>query len=146
MRPVHGIPLAEAAHIVGCSVRTLVRYIEAGRLPAGPARQRRRVSRVDAETLAFTVRSSLARVPGEMSYWVGVREAAEVLGVSLQRVWQLASMGFVPAERHASGVWLFRREQLLTVGNSRAARWRPRSMQAQVSGDSRVRKVERSVE
>ncbi len=123
MRPNDGVPLAEAAHVVGCSGRTLVRYIEAGRLSAGPPHQRRRVSRADAEALALTVRSSVVRVPGETSYWVGVREAAEVLGLSLQRVRRLARVGLVPVEQHTSSVSLFRREQLLTVANSRSAGW-----------------------
>ena len=39
MSPVDGVTLDEAAHIVGCSRRTLVRHLEAGRLPAGPANQ-----------------------------------------------------------------------------------------------------------
>ncbi len=58
MRPVDGITLDEAAWIVGCSRRTLHRHIEAGRLPAGPVNQRRRVSRMDAETLALQLRSA----------------------------------------------------------------------------------------
>lgn len=125
MRPNDGVPLAKAAHVVGCSVRTLVRYIEAGRLSAGPPQQRRLVSRADAEALALTVRSSVVRVPGETSYLVGVREAAEVLGLSLHRVRRPAKLGLVPVEQPTSGKWPFRREQLLTVANSRAARWKP---------------------
>ncbi len=33
MSPVDGVTLEEAAHIDGCSRRTLVRHIDAGRLP-----------------------------------------------------------------------------------------------------------------
>ncbi len=58
MRPVDGVTLDEAAHICGCSRRTLVRHIDAGRLPAAECHVKRRVSRADAEALALQLRSS----------------------------------------------------------------------------------------
>ena len=60
MRPVDGITLDEAAHIIGCSLRQMARHIEEGRLPAGPKNQRYKVSRPDAEALALQLRSSRA--------------------------------------------------------------------------------------
>ncbi len=58
MRPLDGVTLDEAAHIVGCSQRTLVRHIDAGRLPAAERHVKRRVSRADAEALALQLPGS----------------------------------------------------------------------------------------
>jgi len=123
MRPVDGVTLGEAAHIVGCSVRTLVRHIEAGRLPAGPKNQKRRVSRTDAEALALQLRSSRVAFDPDTSYWVGATAAACILGVNVARVNQLVAKGRIPYEVHADGRRVYRREQLLTVANARETRW-----------------------
>ncbi len=123
MRPVDGITLDEAARIVGCSRRTLVRHIDAGRLPAGPKHERRRVSRADAEALALQLPSSRIAFDPESSYWVGATQAASLLGVNVSRLNQLVAAGRVPFELHADGRRLYRREQLLTVANARDARW-----------------------
>jgi hypothetical protein len=80
MSPVDGVTLDEAAHIVGCSRRTLVRHLAAGRLPAGPADQPRRVSRADAEMLALGSRSSRVGFDEESSYWVGALQPRNWLG------------------------------------------------------------------
>ena len=58
------------------------------------------------------------------AYWMGSREAADLLGVSRQRLGQLGDRGLVPYVRHRDGVRLYRREQLLTIANARDARWR----------------------
>jgi excisionase family DNA binding protein len=59
MTPVDGVTLDEAAHIVGCSRRTLVRHIEAGRLPAAERHVKLRVSRADTEALLSAVRDRM---------------------------------------------------------------------------------------
>ncbi len=86
MRPVDGITLDEAAHIVGCSRRTLVRHILAGRLPAADKNQPRRVSRADAEALALRLPSSRPAFDPDISYWVGATQAARLLGVNVSRL------------------------------------------------------------
>ncbi len=123
MRPVDGITLDEAAHICGCSRRTLVRHIDAGRLPAAERHVKRRVSRADAESLALQLPSSRLPFDPETSYWIGATQAASLLGVNVSRLNQLVAAGRVPFEVHADGRRLYRREQLLTVANAREARW-----------------------
>ncbi|MBA2697173.1 MAG: helix-turn-helix domain-containing protein [Nocardioidaceae bacterium] len=91
MRPVDGVTLDEAAHICGCSRRTLVRHIDAGRLPAGPKHERRRVSRAYAEALALQLPSSRLAFDPESSYWVGASQAAILLGVNVSRLNQTGS-------------------------------------------------------
>lgn len=83
MRPVDGITLSEAAWIVGCSRRTLVRHIEAGRLPVAERRVTRRVSRADAEALALQLPSSRLAFDPDTSYWVEATQAARLLGVNV---------------------------------------------------------------
>ena len=52
-------------------------------------------------------------------------EAADLLGVSRQRLGQLGDKGYnVPFVRHRDGVRLYRRALLLTIANAREARWR----------------------
>jgi hypothetical protein len=72
--------MAEAAHIVGCSQRTLVRHIATGRLNAGEPHARRRVSRADAEALALQLPSSRVSFNADTSYWIGATGAAAILG------------------------------------------------------------------
>jgi len=124
VRPVDGIPLDEAAHIVGCSTRTLVRHIDAGRLPAAERHVKRRVSRADAEALALQLPSSRLAFDRDTSYWTGATQAASLLGVNVSRLNQLVAAGRVPFEVHADGRRMYRREQTLTVANAREARWR----------------------
>ncbi len=120
---VDGVTLDEAAWIVGCSRRTLVRHIEAGRLQAGPKHERRRVWRADAEALGLRLPSSRLAFDADTSYWTGATQAASLLGVNVSRLNQLVATGRVPFEVHASGRRLYRREQLLTIVNARRARW-----------------------
>ncbi len=123
MRPVDGITLDEAAHIVGCSPRTLARHIDAGHLPAAEPHTRRRVSRADAEALALQLPSSRLAFDADTSNWTGATQAAEILGVNVSRLNQLVAAGRVPFEIHADGRRMYRREQMLTVANARDARW-----------------------
>jgi hypothetical protein len=54
-------------------------------------------------------------------YWVTAQRAAEVLGVNVTRLNQLATRGFPPFETTNSGTRLYRREQLQVVAHARAA-------------------------
>ncbi|MEJ7689038.1 MAG: helix-turn-helix domain-containing protein [Nocardioidaceae bacterium] len=96
MRPVDGVTLDEAAWIVGCSRRTLVRHIDAGRLPAAERHVKRRVSRADAEALALRLPSSRLAFDPDTSYWVGATQAASLLGVNVSRLNQLVAAGPCP--------------------------------------------------
>lgn len=71
-------------------------------------------------------RVSLARWrPGNVHpYWATTREVATILGVNRQRVLQLVAADLVPAVRHGRR-WVFRRHQLMVIGNARDARWHP---------------------
>ncbi len=123
MKPVDGVTLAEAAWIVGCSLRTLVRHMDAGRLTAAEPHTRRRVSRAHAEALALKLPSSRVVFDPDASYWLGATRAAAILGVNVSRLNQLVAAGRVPFEVHADGRRMYRREQMLTVANAREARW-----------------------
>jgi hypothetical protein len=83
MRPVDSITLDEASHIIGCSLRTLHRHIEAGRLPHGPKNQKRRVSRADTEALALQLRSSRVPFDPDTSCWIGASAAAGIPGANV---------------------------------------------------------------
>lgn len=65
-----------------------------------------------------------AHVDDPDSYWVTVKQAADVLGVSAQRVKQLLDADLVPhvTKTRGRGVRLMRREQLATVANARLSR------------------------
>lgn len=123
MKPVDGVTLDEAAHIVDCSRSTLLRHIAAGRLPAGPKHEWRRVSRADAEALALQRRTSRIAFDPETSYWVGATQAARILGVNVSRLNQLVTAGRLPYEVHVDGRRIYRRAQLLTIASARRARW-----------------------
>lgn len=124
MGPVDGITLDEAARIVGCSRRTLCRHLDAGRLPAGPKHERRRVSLADAEALALHLPISRLAFDPETSYWVGATQAARLLGVNVSRLNQLVAAGRVPLSRSTPmGGACIAASRLLTVANARDDRW-----------------------
>ena len=56
-------------------------------------------------------------------YWVGTSETSRLLGLSTTRVSQLADTGSLPFEYKANGLRRFRRDQILVIGNARAAKW-----------------------
>lgn len=93
MRPPDSVTYAEAAHILGVTPSTVRRHVLAARLSQPEPGRHRMLSR-----------------------------AAEILGVNVSRARYLAVRGRIPAERHADGTWMFRREQLLAVANAREAR------------------------
>ena len=130
MSPVDGVTLDEAAHIVGCSRRTLIRHIEAGRLPAGPANQPRRVSRARCRDVGAWVAVVACRVRRGVVV-LGRRHDSRGTGWGrVARLNQLVAAERIPFEVHTDGRRIYRREQLLTVANARDARWhgRPRTV------------------
>ena len=103
--------------MLGCSRNHVYRLARQGRLVAdGAAHTWRRF------TLEAVERASLEMLRGGgHPYWATTAEAAEVLGVSEERVRQLAGRGRIPAVRH-HGRWFFRRGQLEVVTTARNAR------------------------
>jgi predicted HTH domain antitoxin len=57
-----------------------------------------------------------AHVDDPQSYWVTLKQAAAILGVSPQRVKNDLAQGLVPFVVHRDGVRLMRREQLEAAG------------------------------
>jgi excisionase family DNA binding protein len=118
--PVDGVTWANAAGILGVGLRTVGKLVARGELTRGPRWQYRQLSRVEVEALAL--RRWNPRTASPDSYWLGTKEAAELLGVNRARVRQLVAAGLLPFEQSPHG-YAFRREQLLTVANARRARF-----------------------
>ncbi|MFD7161105.1 hypothetical protein ACFV9C_41430 [Kribbella sp. NPDC059898] len=93
------IPLAEAAEILGRSVRQVRELITAGKLDAWSG-SRRPVFRADVQRLAETM------PPSNWPPWEGrlsTGAVAERLGKSRSRIYGLARDGLLPAIRDAAG-------------------------------------------
>jgi excisionase family DNA binding protein len=118
--PGDAIAWREAGAILGVGMRQVGKLVAKGQLSRGPRWQHRQLSRVEVEALAL--RRWNPRTAGPNSYWLGTREAAELLGVYRARVRQLVAAGLLPFEQTPRG-YAFRREQLLTVANARRARF-----------------------
>ncbi len=102
----------DAAHILGCSPQ------EAKALLARP----RPLTLAKVEALALEHYSWRRHTHDPESYWVIVSQAAEILGISIQRTKQLLDKDFLPYSVHKTGTRLMRREQLETVANARLSR------------------------
>jgi hypothetical protein len=89
MRPVDPISHAEAARILGCSVRTVARHIWSSRLTSHGTHPS--LSRVEVEALACQVYRWRRTLHDPDSYWVTGARAAELLGISPSRLDQLAT-------------------------------------------------------
>lgn len=123
-RPVDPVTLAQAARILGCSRSTVRRHFLAARLVSHDGRyEHRTLSRAEDETLALELYDWRRHVDDPESYWLTSHQAAEMLGISRQRLGQVGDKGFLPFVRHRDGVRLYRREQLVTIANARPARW-----------------------
>jgi hypothetical protein len=117
-RPLDPVTYAELA---ASSVR---RRVIAGQLRTWRSRQKHRtLSRADVEALALRTYPYRKHTGDLRSYWVTGQRAADILGVNMARVRQLAYAGLIPCERHIDGTFMYRREQLMTVANAREARW-----------------------
>lgn len=133
-RPYDAIRYADAAHILGVTPSTVRRHVLARRLmpahypsaqPSGRlGRQERMLSRAEAERLALQTYRHRKHVSDPDFYWVTGKRAADILGVNVARLNQLAAKGFLPFEVHADGTRMYRRRQLEVVANAREARWR----------------------
>jgi excisionase family DNA binding protein len=110
----------EAAAILGVGVRRLGVLVASGELSRGPRWQHRQLSRLEVEALAL--RRWNPRKASPDAYWLGTKEAAQLLGVNRARVRQLVAAGLLPFAETPHG-YAFRREQLLTVANARQARF-----------------------
>lgn len=112
-----GLTAAEAAEILGVTRQSVYRLVHEGKLPK-PDKYKNAGLRLDD-----VERASLERLRPRAShpYWVCVREAAELLGLSRTRIRQLADAGRVPGVLH-DGRWWFRRPQIEVVANAREAR------------------------
>jgi hypothetical protein len=123
-RPLDPVTYTEAGRILGVTASSVRRRVLAGELT-----QRRRpgkhgtLSRSDVEALALRSYPYRKHNHESGSYWVTGQRAADILGVNMARVRQLAHAGLIPAERHADGTFMYRRELLMTVANAREARW-----------------------
>jgi hypothetical protein len=114
MKVADPIVVTEAAEILGCSVDTVHRHVDAHRLHERSFHEHHVMSRGEVETLAgagglYPWRQHL-RDPA--SYWVTGAGAAQVLGVSTGRLNQLADAQRLPFVRHEDGTRLYRRAQL----------------------------------
>jgi len=114
VRPGDPIVLTEAADILGCSVDTVRRHVEARRLHEGRSLEHSVISRSEVETLAgvgglYPWRQHLH---DPSSYWVTGAGAAGVLGITTGRLNQLADAQRLPFVRHEDGTRLYRRAQL----------------------------------
>jgi hypothetical protein len=54
--------------------------------------------------------------------WIGARQVADILGVTITRVHQLARRDLLPCVRH-QGHYYFRRPQVEVVADARRTRW-----------------------
>ena len=106
------VTVFDAAHILGCSPRQ-AQALLARRRPLTLAR---------VEALALEHYSWRRHTHDPESYWVTVSQAAEILGVSIQRTKELLDKDFLPYLTHKSGARLMRRQQLETVANARLSR------------------------
>ena len=102
----------EAARVLGCTPNEARRLLNNG--------QPTTLERV--ERLALNSYRWMAHVDDPDSYWVTVKQAAAILGVSRQRIKQLLEADRLPHEVTHGQVRLMRREQLETVANARQAR------------------------
>ena len=128
MASIDGITFKQAAAILGCSTSQVLRYAAEGRLSGRDgSRTHRRwehrwITRRAAEDLALEL-YDWRKDRGPHSYWVVGKRAAEILGVNVSRLNQLATRGFLPFVMHSDGTRMYRRKQLEVVANARDARW-----------------------
>lgn len=103
MNLVDPVTFDEAARILGCARSTVQVMIADGRLTASGPYERGRLSRADVEALALAVYDWRQHVDDPGAYWLTSHQAADLLGVSRQRLGQLGDKGFVPYVRHREG-------------------------------------------
>ena len=95
---------ADAARIIGCSPEEVSGLLNG-----------RSATLESAEQLATEHYRWRVHVNDTSSYWLTLKQAAPILGVSVQRVKQLLATGEVPHVVHRDGVRLMRRKELETL-------------------------------
>ena len=120
MRPLDPVTQTEAAHILGCSLSTVRRLVLTGVLaPSGGRYQKGRLSRAEVEALAAERYKGSRRTSDPAGYWMTGQAAADLLGVTRQRLHQLGDKGSVPFVRRSDGLRLYRRYQLTVMADAR---------------------------
>jgi excisionase family DNA binding protein len=112
MRHRDPVSISQAAWILGCSTSTVQRMMHDGRLPAGDPYSRGRLSKSDVEKVSSMVYPWRRHLHDPWSYWVIGQDAADLLGIDVARLEQLAISGRVPFVEHRDGTRLYRRSQL----------------------------------
>jgi excisionase family DNA binding protein len=115
-RPSQGLSAAEAARILGVRAGTVHQWVAKGVLPKSVKWQRYGLDRTDVENLA------LQRYTPGHPWFATNREAAQILGISRERVKQLVDTGRLPCVEYR-GRRYFRRQQVQVIANARNARW-----------------------
>jgi excisionase family DNA binding protein len=113
--PILGLSGAEAAQILGVNSEVYVhKLVWQGVIPKERKYVRGGLDREDVERVA------LERYKPGHPYWLSGVEAAQVLGLSRQRVQRLAVQGRLPFVEH-KGRRFYRRHQLEVIANARRA-------------------------
>jgi excisionase family DNA binding protein len=118
--PCQGLSAAEAARILGVPASTIANWVSDGLLRKAVKWQRYGLDRAGAENLA------LQRYTPGHPWFATNREAAQILGISRERVKQLVDAGRLPCVEYR-GRRYFRRQQVQVIANARNARQRGRS-------------------
>jgi excisionase family DNA binding protein len=114
--PCQGLSAAEAGRILGVPASTVAKWVSEGVLPNAVKWQRFGLDRGDVENLA-PQRYTLGH-----PWFATNREAAQILGISRERVKQLVDAGRLPCVEYR-GRRYFRRQQIQVIANARNARW-----------------------
>jgi Helix-turn-helix domain len=107
--PRIGISGAEAAEILGIHELSVSRLVGRGILRKTVPHRKIGLERADVERLALK-----RYAHKDHPYWTTTAGAAEILGVTANRVRQLVVRGFLLAVRH-EGRWYFRRHQVEVI-------------------------------
>jgi Helix-turn-helix domain len=111
-----GISAAEAAEILGIHELSVSRLLGRGILRKAIPHRKIGLDRADVERIALE-----RNAHRDHRYWTTTAGAAEILGVTANRVRQLVDRGFLPAVRH-DGRWYLRRHQVEVIANARESR------------------------
>ena len=115
------LSIFEAAHILGLPPADARPLLQAEGL-TGPRTSKVKATNQRIEEIALRHYRWRRHTHDPDSYWVTASQAAEIVGVSIQRVKQLLDKDFLPYVTHKSGARLMRREQLEIVANARLSR------------------------
>lgn len=114
------VSLLEAAHILGLTPKQAQNFLSNYDLVEG-AHTSATIEQLEHLAMDIYPRGRHQR-GDDRSYWLNCEQAAEVLGLSRQRVQQLLDADRLPHERHRSGSRLMRRAQIELIANAREAR------------------------